>query len=187
MKRRNLLTSTTVLAGTALAGCLSLASSDSDPEIHLELTNLQPDPQPDQLTFDIEIANPYLTNDQVPVLDITLENTGTETVEIRGSSSPPLPWPDVGVDPDAVGIAPETQAESKSVEEGNCPTVEGVWTTLDLRAYRVEPGDVYEDTRAILPIGNNSDGDCPPAGTYRAEQRMNEDQDWGFGFDLVET
>lgn len=187
MKRRDLLGSTTLLAGTALAGCLSFVSGGGEEEIHLELTNLQPDPQPEHLTFDIDVADPYLTDESVPVLDIRLENTGTETVEIRSSSIPWLPWPDVNVLPDAVGIAPEIQGESKTVEEGTCPTVEGVMISLDAPGtHPVDPGDVYEGTRAILPIEDNFDGDCPPAGTYRPEQRMNQDPNWGFEFDFVE-
>lgn len=185
MRRREVLRIGAVGAGGFGAGCLSVPGRAGEADPLMNLQNLSLDPQPEPLQFSFEIVDPYLTGHDVPVIEISLENTGSETVNIGVSSCPGLPWHASSVEPDAVGIGPERPEPFENDRAGSCPSVDGIAHCLDVVTVSVNPGDTIEDTRAVYPIAGNFDGPCPPTGTYRTEHLNLPGGRWGFEFDLV--
>lgn len=155
----------------------------------LVLTDVHLDAQPDPLRMSVEIIEDRLTDDSVPVAEITMENTGEEPHEVYVSSSRPLPWPPQTTDAGTFHIVPPRIVHQLVMNEPGCPRMEQLMRAgpAPAKPTPIEPGEVITEKYAIVGIDGEYEGDCPEPGIYRSEARLGVEDRWGFELDFVEA
>lgn len=201
MNRRTVLTCAFAGLVGGLSGCLSgripasddqartetLSSDDASTGMRLSLTGMDDGPAP--LTFDIDVVEGQLTSSTVPLLDISVENTGDETVtwlHAPAVGEDEIVFPCQLATPDKLTIGFEAEVNRLLVDDAGCARTE---TELDRGDVPVEaelpPGDALEQRYAIAGYEPKLADACPPEERYRFDCPYEDHGQWGFEIELV--
>lgn len=143
----------------------------------IEVTDARVVQHPEPLELSVEIIDPVLTAESVPVLEITLTNP---TDEEEGYSLPggmQGVWRSDDVEPerhftikhiDAADtlLAAETDTDCLAIQVDSHPLTE--------HPHWIEAGETITEEKGVLPVAAGFDGGCPAAGTYRFTARLRE-------------
>jgi len=185
MNRREILVCASAGLGGGLSGCLrggipasddgseteTPTSADASTGMRLSLTGVDDGPAP--LAFDVDVVEDRLTSSTMPLLDISVENTGDETatwLHAPAVGEDEIVFPCQHATPDNLTIGFEAEVNRVEVDDAGCVRTE---TELDRGASPVEaelaPGDALEQRYAVAGFAPNLDDVCPPDGSYRTD------------------
>jgi hypothetical protein len=200
MNRREYLgcASTGLVGG--LGGCLFQSNSESNSQsMRLSLVGVDDGPEP--LIFSVTVVKDLLTSSTVPLLDISVENTGDEQIAwlyLIGTGVFPCGMSD------QLAIDKESVITDVLVEDGDCARMKYEIGGASPTHTELGPGNTLEQRYAIAvgpPAGaqhpaldgtpaEKIDAHCPPADTYRAgctfrqPDPIEEFGHWGFEIEL---
>lgn len=163
-------------------------SADTNTDMRLSLTSMDEGPGP--MTFDIDVVEDQLTSSTVPLLDISVENTGDEKAtwlyRPTVGENEDLAFPCERATPDKLTIGLEPEVTRLLVDDVGCARTE---TELDRGDVPLEaelvPGEAVEQRYAIAGYEPKLDGACPPAETYRIDCPYEDHGRWGFEIELM--
>lgn len=191
MHRRTVLASAGAGLTASLSGCItSLVAGDDG----FTVVNIQQFDDPEPLALDVEIVEDRMTADRLPILEITVENTGDEVVSVPQPGNFPesailhnvCEPADLGVTKKIWPLDGEDTDRERFGRDG-CVITSQVVIPLGRFSHDFEPGEIM--TAEFRIFGNKAedglDGDCPETGTYQVEKRYHDEKTWGFEFDLV--
>lgn len=190
MNRRKYLACVSAGVAGGLGGCVGESSSG----MHLSLVST--DEGPGTLAFDVEMVENRLASSTLPLVDITVENTGEEPetwlFAPTGVSVFEIVFPCTGVTPDKLIIGFEQEVSSLLTDKDSCARTEGeIRRGQAPTEAELAPGRSLEQRYAIAGKSQTLDSPCPPADTYRTEC-VYLDSDpieaygrWGFEFELT--
>jgi len=200
MNRRRFLAITLASGGIVLTGCVeagddtressdgktqNAVTSSCDPGQALTLCLESIDEAVSPLSFDVDVINDQLTETDVPVLEIRVANTGTETATWTQAMDE-FAFPARTTEPGYLAIGLEEEIEMQAVDGGECVRVErGIGRDDVAITTELAPGDSLEQRYGIAGDERGLDGrQCPPDETYRTEYRYGDHGTWGFEFTL---
>lgn len=194
MDRRALLAYATVPTVIGLAGCIgddddddSSNAGNDDGEPVLELQNLQPDDHPERASVTVEILEDQLTEDTFPTVEITVENTGDEPIDMDWQDPPfTPPWTAEDIVPDQLAIYPTEFITENLIDEPGSARIERVETYGDLQQDSLDSGDSMAEEYGIVFVDGKL-ADWPDPGEYHAGAGLNVDDPRGLDFDLVQV
>lgn len=207
MNRRTVLARASAGLVGGLSGCLSEDVPDSDDtsgtetpsnddastEMRLSLTSVDDGLEP--LIFSVTVVEDQLTSSTVPLLDISVENTGDDPVTWLYAPNTGLPsevvYPCTESVPDKLTIGHEDELTRLLVEDGDCARTEREIDRAQApKATELGPGNTLEQRYAIAGNEEKIDGHCPPVDTYRVgcmyhhSDPIEEFGRWGFNIEL---
>lgn len=182
------------LAGVSagLFGGVSGCFQESNGAMHLSLINV--DGSLDPLVFSVDVVEDNLTSSTFPLLDISVENTGDETVTWLFTPNAGLPsevvFPCTGAEPDKLIIGHEGEMSYIQMDDRGCARTDEIDRAQAPHDTELGPGNTLEQRYAIVGDETKIDGKCPPADTYWVEclyyhsNPIEEFGSWGFEIEL---
>lgn len=192
MNRRKFLIGVGGTGIAGLSGCISAITDASGPNgsgespMRLSLTNV--DDAPETLSFEVTVSNDQLSTTDVPIVEITVKNTGDETVSWSyGGGVSNLPFPQGVHDSKTgglvLGLEEEVRAQLIDASSG-CARVDQFTQADAIKNTTLEAGEQTKRSYAIAGVGGELSGNCPPPGDYRMEEDIGEYGTLGFNFTL---
>lgn len=175
MKRRRVLAGAGSALASAVAGCLE----DDATARMLSLASV--DDGPDRLSFDVDVIESQLSESEIPLLDISAENVGTQAATWTQASAE-FVFPARSTTPDNIlAIGLEDEVRGLLVDSDGCArTQHGVGRDDVEVTTELLPGEAFEQRYAMAGHGSHVEESCPPADTYRAEFGYDDHGVWGF-------
>jgi hypothetical protein len=201
MNRREILVSASAGLGGGLSGCLrgNIPASDDESEtetptsadassgMRLSLTGVDDGLGP--LAFDVDVVENLLTSSSVPLLDISVENTGNGTATLLYAPAvgeDEIVFPCQHATPDKLVVGFEAEVNRLTVDGEGCVRTE---TELDRGSSpliaELAPGDALEQRYAIAGFAPNLNDACPPEESYRFDCPYQDYGRWGFEIELM--
>lgn len=149
----------------------------------LVLDDVRLDEQPMPLRMSVEVIEIRLSEDSAPVVEVTMENTGDEPLEIGKHP----PWPQRETDPNHFTFVPTRSVHQALLAEPGCPRVRYFGEAAVMSMHTIDPGEISTEEYAIVGIDGRYEGDCPEPGIYRSEARLGLEDEWGFDLEFVEA
>jgi hypothetical protein len=182
------------LAGvsTGLFGALGGCFHESNVGMRLSLINV--DDGLDPLVFSVDVVEDNLTSSTIPLLDISVENTGDETVTWLFAPNAGRPskvvFPCAGAEPDKLVIGHEDEMSYLQMDDRGCARTDEIDRAQAPVDTELSPGNTLEQRYAIVGDETKIDGKCPPEDTYWVgclyyhSNPIEEFGSWGFEIEL---
>lgn len=201
MNRRTVLTCAFAGLGGGLSGCLNEgtpagddtsgtetpSNDDANTDMRLSLTGVDDGPGP--LSFDIDVVENQLTSSTMPLLDISVENTGDDRatwLHAPAVGEDEIVFPCQRATPDKLTVGFEAEVLRLLIDDVGCARTE---TELDRGASPLEaelaPGDTLKQRYAIAGFEPTLDDVCPPEEKYRFDCPYEDHGRWGFEIELT--
>ena len=184
MNRRKVLVGVGSTGILGLSGCINALTGASDPNangsgespMHLSLTSVDDAPKP--LSFEVTVSNDQLSTTDVPIVEITVKNTGDETVSWSyGGGVSNLPFPQGVHDPATggviLGLEEEVRAQLMDISSG-CARVDQFTQADAIKNTTLEANTQVKRSYAIAGVAGELSGNCPPSGEYRMEYELGD-------------
>ncbi len=197
MDRRTCLGSIALSGILSLCGCLgditdgghepdmsngnSKDSNNGNHEMNLSIVDI--DDGLDPLSFELDQISSILSEDDVPWIDIRVENTGNSTVSWLQAETD-FAFPATSTTPLGLAIGSERKIEGMLKDEKGCNRVDGIPKDDISVETVIEPEEYLQDRYGIVTDSRNIDDLCPPPDTYRTEYTYDDLGTWGFDISL---
>lgn len=194
MNRRKLLAGVGSTAIVATSGCISAITDASglntngSGESPMSLSLISVDSAPEPLSFEVTVSDHQLSTTEVPIVEITVKNTGDETVSWSyGGGVSNLPFPQGVHDAETgglvIGLEDEVRAQLIEASSG-CARVDQFVQADAIKNTELKASEQTKKSYAIAGVGGELSGNCPPPGEYRMEEQIGDYGTLGFNFTL---
>lgn len=193
MNRRTVLASASVCLAGGVSGCLGglRSGGDDEPEVRMRLSVTGVGDGPGPLAFRVDVVDDRLTASTVPVVDITMTNTGDEQVKWLHTSTgvgsiSEIVFPPTETMPDKLTLELEEEVTGQLVGDEDCArTEDGIRRGQAPHDAWIGAGEVFGQRYAIAGNDQKLMGSCPPKTSYRARDNYGGVGTWSFRFELL--